>query len=110
MAEQRMDVDTAHLRAGALRCGDAAVTALAAAGKLAEANPVAGVFGDFPEAHAFHRALLVAHRGHVDALRGHHRALTEIADKTHHATDAFVAQDASAADSVRATTAGFDGL
>ncbi len=42
MAERGMEVDTEHLNAGADRCGDAAGTALAAAGELAEMKPAAG--------------------------------------------------------------------
>ncbi|MEZ0051339.1 cob(I)alamin adenosyltransferase [Mycobacterium sp. MAA66] len=107
MAEQSMEVDPAHLHAGADRCGDAAATALKAAGKLAEKKPAAGMFGDFDEAHAFHGALATAHQGHVEQLHGHHRALTDIGDKSRSGADTFTAQEASNADSLRTAEAGF---
>lgn len=110
MAEQSMEVDTAHLHAGADRCSDAAQTALAAAGKLAGKVPTVGMFGDFAEAHEFHEALSAAHQGHIEQLHGHHRALTEISDKSRSAAHEFTARDASAADSLQAAEAGFDTL
>ncbi|PIB79560.1 DUF2563 family protein [Mycobacterium celatum] len=110
MAEQSMEVDTAHLHAGADRCSDAAQTALTAAGKLAGKEPAAGMFGDFAEAHEFHQAVSAAHRAHVEQLHGHHRALTGIGDKSRSAAYEFTARDASSADSLRAAEAGFDTL
>ncbi len=107
MAERVMEVDTAHLHAGADRCGDAAGMALTAAGKLAEKTPASGMFGDFAEAHAFRQAVSSAHRDHVEQLHAHHRALTDIGDKTHAAANEFAAHDASAADGIRAAQAGF---
>lgn len=108
MAERSMEIDTAHLHAGADRCGEAADTALAAAGKLAEKKPTAGMFGDFDEAHEFHGALTAAHQGHVEQLHGHHRALTDVGDKSRSGAEQFTAQDASSADSIRTAGSGFD--
>jgi hypothetical protein len=101
-----MKVDTAHLHAGADRCDDAPATAMAAAAKLAGQQPTAGMFGDFAEAHEFHQAVSAAHQDHVEQLRGHHRALTVIGDKSRSAAYQFTTQDASGADSVRAAEAG----
>jgi cob(I)alamin adenosyltransferase len=105
-----MEVDTAHLHAGADRCRDAAGTALAAAGKLAEKKPAVGMFGDFDEAHAFHQAISAAHQDHIERLHGHHRALTDVGDKSRSAAHEFTARDASTADSLRAAEAGFSTL
>ncbi|MDT5002518.1 MAG: hypothetical protein QOK12_4623 [Mycobacterium sp.] len=105
-----MEVDSTHLHAGADRCADAAWTAQAAAGKLEGKEPMAGMFGDFAEAHAFHRAISAAHQDHIEQLRAHHRALTDISDKSHYGADRFTARDASAADSLRAAESGFDAL
>jgi hypothetical protein len=106
MAESSMEVDTAHLHAGADRCDDAAATALAAAGKLAGNEPTVGMFGDFAEAHEFHSTVSVAHQVQVEQLRGHHRALTDIGDKSRSAAYEFTSKDASGADSLRAAQTG----
>lgn len=108
MAGRRMEVDTTHLHAGADRCGDAADTALAAAGKLAEKKPPTGMFGDFDEAHEFHGALTAAHQGHVEQLHDHHRALTDVGDKSRSGAEQFTAQDAASGEAVRTAGAGFD--
>jgi len=101
MTEHSMEVDPAHLHAGAERCDDGAATALSAAGKLAGHKPAAGMFGDFDEAHAFHASVTAAHEGHVEQLHGHHRTLTDIGDKSRSAADQFTAQDASNGDSLK---------
>lgn len=108
MAERSMEVDAAYLHAGADRCSDAAATALAAAGQLAEKEPTAGMFGDFAEAHTFHEAISAAHRDHVENFRGQHRRLTDISAKSRSGAAQFTAQDDSTADSLRAAEAGFD--
>jgi Protein of unknown function (DUF2563) len=110
MAGTSMEVDPTHLQAGADRCSDAAGTALAAAGKLAEKKPTAGMFGDFAEARAFHEAISATHQDHVEQLHGHHRVLTDISDKSRSGADEFTGRDTSAADSLRATESGFDAL
>jgi Protein of unknown function (DUF2563) len=107
MAESSMEVDPTHLHAGAERCSDAAEAALAAAGKLAGKKPAAGMFGDFAEADEFHGAVSAAHQSHVEQLHDHHRALNDVGDKSRSAATEFTAQDASAADSLRATESGF---
>lgn len=109
MAEQGMEVDTAHLHAGADRCCDAAVTSSAAAGRLADKQPQAGIFGDFAEAHVFHQAVLQAHQGHVELLRAHHRMLSDIGEKSRSGAELFIASDASSANAVQAAAAGLDG-
>jgi len=107
VAERSMEVDTAHLHAAADRCEDAARMALAAADKLAGKQPTAGMFGDFDEAHGFHRAIAAAHQGHIEQFSSHHRALSGISDKSRSAAYEFTARDGSTADSLRATEAGF---
>ncbi|WP_214091734.1 DUF2563 family protein [Mycolicibacter acidiphilus] len=102
-----MEVDTAHLQAGAGRCGDAAQTASTAAGNLAGKKPAAGIFGDFAEAHAFHQAVSAAHQGHVEQLQSHHHTLTDIGDKSLSGAQAFTARDTASADSLRAAETGF---
>jgi hypothetical protein len=104
-----MEVDTAHLHAGADRCGDAAATASAAAGRLADSKPQPGVFGDFAEAHALHQAVARAHQGHVELLRTHHRVLSGIGEKSRAGAELFSANDASYADAVQDAAAGFGG-
>ncbi|WP_232000767.1 DUF2563 family protein [Mycobacterium kyorinense] len=105
-----MEVDTAHLHAGADRCNDAGQTALAAAGKLAGKEPAAGMFGDFAEAHEFHEAVSAAHQSHIEQLHGHHSALGAISDESRSAAHEFTARDASTADALRAIETGFDTL
>ena len=110
MAEPGMEVDTGHLHAGVGRCNDAARTALVAADKLAGKEPTVGMFGDFAEAHAFHGAVLAARQDHIEQLRAHHRALTDIGDKSRSGAAKFTAADASTADSLQAAESGFDAL
>ena len=108
MSGSSMEVDSPHLHAGAERCSDAAWAARAAAGRLAETRPMVGMFGDFDQAHSFHRAVSAAHQAHIEQLRAHHRALSDISDKSRSGADEFTARDASIADSLCATESGFD--
>lgn len=108
MAGRGMEVDTEHLHAGADRCTDAAWTAQAAASRLAEKAPAAGMFGDFAEAHAFHAAISAAHQDHIEQLRAQHRALSDISDKSLSGADKFAAHDESTADSLRAAESNFN--
>jgi hypothetical protein len=101
-----MELDTEQLRAGANHCQDAAGMATSAAGKLADKTPAEGIFGDFAEARAFHGALSAVHQDHVERMRGHDRALTEISDKSRSAAVQFTAGDVSSADALRAAGAG----
>ncbi|MGH3643328.1 MAG: DUF2563 family protein [Mycobacterium sp.] len=71
---------------------------------MAEKKPTVGMFGDFHEAHAFHEAISAAHQDHIEQLHGHHRALTDISDKSRSAAHEFTARDASTADSLRASS------
>lgn len=104
MAGRDMEVDP-HLHAGADRCIDAAEAALAGAGKLEGKQPAVGIFGDFAAAHAFHEVLSTTHAAHVDRMQGHHRALTDVSDKSRSAANGFIAQDVSSAGSLRAAEA-----
>ncbi|MBI3225826.1 MAG: DUF2563 family protein [Mycolicibacterium cosmeticum] len=103
-----MEVDTDHLHAGAARCIDAAATALAAASRLAEKKPPAGMFGDFEAAQSYHRAVAQAHEAHVDQLNAHHRDLTGVGEKSHSGADQFTAADVSSADALNAAEAGLE--
>jgi hypothetical protein len=108
MTGRGMEVDTDHLHTGADRCIDAASTALAAAGKLAETKPPAGMFGDFEAAQSFHRVVAQAHEAHVDQLHAHHRNLTGVGDKSRSGADQFTAGDAASADAFKAAVAGLE--
>jgi uncharacterized protein DUF2563 len=110
MAVHTLEVDATHLHAGAERCVDAAGIAMAGAGNLEGKSPTAGMFGDFPAAHAFHGALATAHQAHVDRLHDHHRALTDIGDKSRSAAYEFTARDVAEADSVHAAETRFDSI
>ena len=110
MVVHSLEVDVTHLHAGADRCVDAAGIALSGAGNLESKSPTAGIFGDFPAAHAFHGALATAHQSHVERLQEHHRSLTDISDKSRSAADEFTAQDASGAESVQAAEARIDSV
>ena len=108
MADRGMEVDTDHLHAGADRCIDAAGTAMAAAGRLAEKKPPAGMFGDFEAAQSYHRAVAQAHEAHVEQLNAHHRDLTGVGEKSRSGADQFTAGDVSAADALKAAGAGLE--
>lgn len=110
MAESSMEVDTVHLHAGADRCNDAAGTALAAAGNLAQKKPTMGMFGNLDEANDFHQTVSAAHQSQVEQLHAHHRALTDISDKSRSGAGEFAAGDATNADSLRAAESGFDAI
>ena len=110
MVGQSLEVDVTHLHAGADRCTDAAGIASAGARNLAGKQPAEGMFGDFPAAHAFHGALAAAHQAHVERLSDHHRALTDIGDKSRSAAYEFTARDAAEADSMRAAEARIDSI
>ncbi|MCX2710693.1 DUF2563 family protein [Mycolicibacterium sp. J2] len=110
MTGHGMEVDTAHLEAGADRCSDAAATAATAAGRLADRKPQPGIFGDFAEAHAFLQSLSQAHQGHVETLQTHHRVVSGIGEKGRSGAQLFTAHDASSADAIQNAAAGFDGI
>lgn len=88
-----MHVNPRALRTGANVADDAAGHAEAGAQRLGLAGVTAGIFGDFDTAHSFHTALGAAQDSHRDALQGHHRTLTGIADNVRTAVTTFTAMD-----------------
>lgn len=88
-----MHVNPHVLRNGANVSDDAGGHANAGAQRLDVAGVPASMFGDFEEAHGFHAALGSAKDGHRDALQGHHRNLSGIAENVRTAVAAFTAMD-----------------
>ncbi|BBY34491.1 hypothetical protein BST33_10760 [Mycolicibacter minnesotensis] len=88
-----MHVNPHVLRNGANVSDDAGGHANAGAQRLDVAGVPASMFGDFEEAHGFHAALGRAKDGHRDALQGHHRNLSGIAENVRTAAAAFTAMD-----------------
>ena len=88
-----MFVDTDLLRMGADFSQSAGTTAQRGAGRLASAQPTAGIFGDFDAAHGFHQALCRAHDSHVITLQGHRAELDSLAEKATSAAAIFTKQD-----------------
>ena len=84
-----MFVHTGMLHTGASECHRAGDHAQADANHLSQAPLVAGVFGDFDAAEAFHAAVNTAHAHHVKTLRGHQEILRDLGDKGHHAAASF---------------------
>ncbi|MDI3313422.1 MAG: DUF2563 family protein [Mycobacterium sp.] len=84
-----MFVDTGLLHAGASDSQRAGKHAQDGAHHLARAPLLAGMFGDFAVAEAFHAAMSAAHAHHVTTLVAHHQALTGIGEKAHHAAANF---------------------
>lgn len=109
MAADKIEINVDHLRGGATHCGDAAYTARKGAEQLAVKRPEAGIFGDFAEAHDFHRQISAAQQGHVDQLHSHHRLLSDIGENGHAAGQQFLATDGSGGDSIRAAGSQIEG-
>ncbi|RDH77211.1 DUF2563 family protein [Mycolicibacterium moriokaense] len=84
-----MRVEPDVLRDGANISRNAGQMSLDGADALAQAPIPSGMFGDFAAAHDFHGALTASHQSHVRAMRGTHRTLTDVGDKTHHAAISF---------------------
>jgi hypothetical protein len=88
-----MRVDTAMLHSGAAGSFQAGEHAHAGANHLSAAPPAAGIFGDFPDADAFHEALSAAHAQHVTSLHDHQQSLNDVGEWAHHAGYSFTAMD-----------------
>lgn len=84
-----MFVDTGMLHSGATDSQRAGKHAQDGANHLSRSLLPAGMFGDFAAADTFHQAISTAHVHHVATLRQHHKALTDISDKAHHAATDF---------------------
>jgi hypothetical protein len=86
-------VDPAMLHSGADESHRASEHAAEGANALSGAPPLAGMFGAFEAAEAFHEAITVAHSEHVKALESHRDTLQDLGTKTHHAAYTFTAMD-----------------
>lgn len=84
-----MFVDAAMLHSGASGSGRASEHANEGATHLSSSQPVAGMFGDFAAADAFHEALSVAHAYHVETLQRHREVLSDIGAKAHLVASSF---------------------
>ncbi|WP_374101668.1 DUF2563 family protein [Mycobacterium sp. SM1] len=88
-----MFVDTGLLHAGATASQRAGKNAQHGANHLSRAPLLAGMFGDFAVAEAFHAAISTAHVHHVTTLVAHHKALAGIGEKAHHVGYSFTATE-----------------
>ena len=88
-----MRVDPAMLHLGADESHRASDHAGDGANALSGAPPIAGMFGEFEAADAFHEAITAAHGAHVKALETHRDTLHDLGVKTHHAAYTFTAMD-----------------
>lgn len=81
------------LRTGANVSDDAGGHADTGSQRLSAAGVAEGIFGDFDDAHNFHTALGSAKDDHRDALAGHHKNLTGIAENVRTAATTFTNMD-----------------
>ncbi len=63
------------------------------ANHLSAAAPVAGIFGSFADAEAFHDDVSSAHAYHVKTLQSHQQNLNDVGTKTHHVAYSFSATE-----------------
>jgi len=97
-----MFVDTARLHSGASESYRASEHAHDGANHLSAAAPVAGMFGSFADAEAFHDDVSAAHARHVEALQRHQQNLNDVGTKTHHVAYSFSATEDNNAKVLRA--------
>jgi hypothetical protein len=88
-----MFVDTGTLHAGANDSHRAGAHADDGANHLARTSPVAGMFGDFAGADAFHGVVAQAHTHHTVKLRVHQQILSDVGDKARTVATAFTEMD-----------------
>jgi|SRR5271163_1969072 len=88
-----MFVDTAMLHSGATQSHRASEHAQGGANRLSAAPPIAGMFGNFADAQAFHAAVSSAHAYHVKTLQNHQQNLNDVGTKTHHVAYSFTATE-----------------
>jgi hypothetical protein len=88
-----MFVDTAKLHSGASESYRASEHAHDGANHLSAAAPVAGIFGSFADAEAFHDDVSSAHAYHVKTLQAHQQNLNDVGTKTHHVAYSFSATE-----------------
>ncbi len=88
-----MFVDTAKLHSGASESYRASEHAQDGANHLSAAAPVAGMFGSFADAEAFHDTDSSAHARHVKGLQDHRQNLHGVGTNAHHVAYSFTAMD-----------------
>jgi hypothetical protein len=88
-----MRVDTTQLHSGAAHSYRASEHAQDGANQLSAAAPIAGMFGSFADAEAFHDTVSSAHAHHVKALQNHQETLNDVGTKAHHVAYTFAAAD-----------------
>jgi Protein of unknown function (DUF2563) len=88
-----MFVDTGKLHSGAAQSYRASEHAQNGANHLAGVAPVAGMFGSFADAEAFHDDVSAAHAQHIKTLQGHQQNLDDVGAKTHYVAYSFSATE-----------------
>jgi Protein of unknown function (DUF2563) len=88
-----MFVDTAMLHSGAAQSYRASEHAQDGVNHLAGVAPVAGMFGSFADAEAFHDDVTSAHAHHIKTLQSHQQNLNAVGTKTHHVAYSFTATE-----------------
>ena len=88
-----MFVDTAKLHCGASESYRASEHAHDGANHLSAAAPLAGMFGSFGDAEAFHDDVSSAHAYHVKTLQSHEQNLNDVGTKTHRVATSFSATE-----------------
>ena len=96
-----MFVDTAQLHSGSAQSYRASEHAQDGANHLSVAAPIAGMFGSFAVANAFHDAVSSAHTHHVKSLQSHQQNLNDVGTKAHHVAYSFSAMDDNNAKALR---------
>jgi hypothetical protein len=97
-----MFVNTGTLQTGANDSHRAGEHADDGANHLLRTSPVAGMFGDFAAAEAFHEAVTQAHTHHTAKLRAHQHTLSNVGDKAHTVATAFSEMDERNASKLKA--------
>jgi uncharacterized protein DUF2563 len=97
-----MFVNTGTLHTGANDSHRAGEHAHDGANHLLATSPVAGMFGNFAAADAFHEAVAQAHTHHTTKLRAHQQALRDVGDKAHTVATAFSKMDERNASKLKA--------
>jgi hypothetical protein len=103
-----MIVDADLLRMGADFSDSAGTLVRRGADTFAAAQVRAGIFGNFAEAEAFHRALGQAQEIHATSMRTYHSTLAGLAEKAVLAATLFTSQDHEGARSLHSAGRGFD--
>jgi hypothetical protein len=96
-----MFVSTAMLHSGAAGSYRAGEHAHDGANHLSGRSPVAGMFGDFAAAEAFHAAVSSVHACHVKTLKNHQESLGDVGAKTHLVAYSFSVMEDDNAEALR---------